>query len=137
MLCQLCRQQDATVLIEGTQVSRESSGEAESTEEVRFDLCRSCAEGYEQRLTSQSLFPERAEPTLTEQLRVLSVGAEWTVLRVIRTENEEVPEDWRVLTARLGESSYEAGQEITLVCTPSEVEWLKGNGGLPGPQASG
>ena len=125
MRCQKCHNNEATVHIAGTTTSRLREDPESSNEEFKLHFCEPCAAEYQRAKLSKCLFPDLNEAQITEQLRVMSVTLERTVLRLIRTEAEAMPVDWSLLTSRVGEA-WPVGAEITMTFTPSELEWLQG-----------
>ncbi len=126
MRCQNCQDEEATVHISGTETTVPRSGAESSEEEFILHFCPSCAEEYRRTKSSQSLFPGLHEEPIRERVRVMTVTPERTVLRLIRTETDPMPEDWNLLTARVGRT-WPVGTEIAIAFTPSELEWLRGH----------
>ena len=56
---------------------------------------------------------------------MISTTPERTVLRLVRTDEDNEPEEWTLLTARLPDR-LQVGHEITISFTPAELEWMKG-----------
>jgi hypothetical protein len=125
MRCQNCPDKEAAIHISGTKSSRPHSGGESHTVVFTIDLCETCAEKYRRTELSRRLFPKEHEKQIVERVRVMSVTPERTRIRLIRTEAGATPEDWSLLTSRLPENPV--GTEMTLIFTPSELEWLKGN----------
>jgi hypothetical protein len=132
MLCQTCKQNQATVHI------AESCGDPTlpdiTTGKAEFTLhfCEACGDEWQkEEILARTLFPDFAEQPITEQLRVIQSSSERTVLRVLRTESQAVSEDWSLLTSRLPIDFRSVGKEFGMTFTPSELEFLKGNRDLP------
>ena len=126
MRCQKCKAQEATAHISGTKTTRLRTGGELSSDEFTLHFCAQCADEYQRTQRSQSMFPELHEEQITERVRVVAITPDSTVLRLIRTEAQPTPEDWSLLTSRVGEVGWPVGTEITMTFTPSELEWLRG-----------
>ncbi len=125
MLCQKCKQKEALVHISVRH------GEAAATEPPEFTLhfCPACGEEHE-RESLAKLFPPSGEQPFHEQLRVIQSSSEHTVVRLVRTESQPSPEEWRLLTSRLPEKYCCVGMEFGVTLTYSQLEYLKGGGDL-------
>ena len=71
------------------------------------------------------LFPKDKGLLKWERLRVVTVDAKHTVVRLVRTESWPNPEHWTLLTARLP-SPRLANEVFTIGYTPMELEYLQG-----------
>lgn len=127
MICQSCHKEQAMVHIHGTGTStaKRSSPAESSSQEFELHFCEACAEEYRRAQASHSLFPHLREEHRTEVVRVMSRTPERTVLRLVRTAEAKVPEEWTLLTSRLPDR-LQVGREITISFTPAELEWMKG-----------
>jgi len=102
-------------------------GDAASMEPPEFTLhfCSGCGEEYERERRAK-LFPPSGEQPFYEQLRVIQSSSEHTVVRLVRTESQPSPEEWRFLTSRLPEKYCSVGTEFGVMLTSSQLEYLKG-----------
>ncbi len=120
MLCQKCKQREAVLHIAIQPGVRASTGPTEFT----LHFCSECGEEYEQdRLVRLS----PGEQPCHEQLRVIQSSSEHTVVRLVRTESQSSPEEWRLLTSRLPEKYCCVGLEYGVTLTSAQLEYLKGN----------
>ena len=126
MLCEKCKQRAATVHVSDREVA-ELSEEDVTNPNFNLHLCVACAEEYHEQVLSRSMLPGSMDGQLKERLRVVSVTGKRTTLRLIRTESEVSPQEWHLMTSRLPSGVWQVGEEITLILTPSELEFLKGN----------
>ena len=120
MLCQKCKQREALLHIVVQTGERASTGPVEFT----LHFCSECGEEYEQDRLAR-LFPG-AQP-FHEELRVIQSSSEHTVVRLVRTESDPSPQEWRLLTSRLPEKYCCVGMEFGVTLTSAELEYLKGN----------
>ena len=93
----------------------------------KLHLCKTCAAVYHQEVLANSNCVNSKGLLIEERVRVVSITPERTVLRIIRTETNQSPQDWCVLTSRLPQPFWPVGEEISLSLTPLELEFLKGN----------
>ena len=103
--------------------------EADSPE-LTMHFCEMCHEVY-QRENFARAYPPTGEQPIKERLRVIESTSQRTVVRLIRTESNEVPEDWVLLSSRLPEHICTVGNEFGMTFTPSELAYLKGNKDRP------
>jgi hypothetical protein len=123
MICQKCNEAEATVRI--STMNRDAhTGKLEPASH-ELHLCCICAQEYRAAHATGPPLGEGQEKII-ETVRVLSVTPEWTVYRLIRTDSDRVPIDWRLLTARL--PLREVGAEFKMIYTHEELEFLKGEG---------
>jgi hypothetical protein len=124
MICQECNAAEATVTFATLNRSLRT-GELEARDN-ELHLCGICAQEYQRThgITGRSL--GQGQKKITECVRVLSVTPEWTVYRLVRTDSDPVPVDWRLLTDRL--PVREVGAEFRMTYAPEELEFLKGEG---------
>lgn len=122
MVCEKCQQLEATVHVTGGRTIESPTGQPISNEKFEHHFCEACA--------SKSLIanPElRYGPgTRTEELRVISVSGERTVVRLVRTETQPIAEEWTFLTSRLPPQYAVVGLEFRMTFTPAELEHLMG-----------
>jgi hypothetical protein len=130
MLCEKCQERVATIHLHGSSTTISSHGEAMGhTDRTEHHLCDQCGS----RSVQAILHPPLEAGSRREAVRVLSVSPTHTVLRLVRTASEPVPEDWTLLTSRLG-TELPVGEELELTFTESELEWLQGKRETyPGP----
>jgi hypothetical protein len=127
MLCQKCKQKEATVHIAESRGDPPFSETATGSAEFTLHFCVACGEEYQQEVFARTLFPNSAEQPITEQFRVVQSSPDRTIVRLVRTESQPVPVDWSLLTPRLPTHLCSVGKEFTMTFTPSELEFLKGN----------
>src|SRR6266545_2370920 len=99
MLCEKCQQRKAVVHVSGRRRTYPSSGQAsanEPFEHFEHHFCELCAQSSPLVNPALAYGPD----AVTEKLRVISVSAERTVVRLVRTETQPTPEDWSLLTSR-------------------------------------
>ncbi len=73
------------------------------------------------------LFPNDKGALKGERLRVIKSDADLTIVRLIRTESGPSPEEWTLLTARLGSDwPQSTGYVFSIGYTPMELEYLQG-----------
>ena len=72
-----------------------------------------------------SLFLNDPGPQRREQLRVISRGPEFVVVRLVRAESLPHPEDWKLVTTRMPET-WVAGFVGEMRFTDLELEYLQG-----------
>ena len=89
-------------------------------------FCDACGKEHERERFARA-FPATGESPITEQLRVIEISPEHTIVRLVRTESQPIPENWILVTERLPERFCEVGMEFSITITPSELEYLKGN----------
>jgi len=114
MLCENCKQQDASVLI--TEINYRTS------QETRRHFCPACAELFQQSDLLQRMF--RRLPMI--KFRVAVASPERTVLNVLGGPHDG--ETWSFVTHRLRQLQIEAsdGQEFELEEDEAYIKWLKG-----------
>ena len=78
----------------------------------------------------RSLFANDPGPQRCEELRVISRGEKYMVVRLVRTESWARPRKWRLLTKRMPEC-WVAGFVGRMYFTPWELEYLQGRKELP------
>ena len=91
------------------------------TEQTEHHFCDQCGSQAVQAI----LHPPLEAGSRREAVRVLSVSPTHTVLRLVRTASQPIPEDWTLLTPRLG-TELPVGEEVEMTFTESELEWLQG-----------
>lgn len=99
------------------------SGQPSANEEFQHHFCELCASSSP--LVNPAL--KYGPDAISEKFRVISVSAERTRVRLLRTEGEAVPEEWSLLTSRLPPDYAVVGMEFGITCSPEELEQLKGN----------
>ncbi len=115
MLCEKCKQKDATVHI--TEVVQATS------QQVKHHLCESCADVFQASDVVQRMLAR--VPMI--KLRVGDVSPRRTLLQVLGGEHDG--ETWSVVTERLLELQIEPfdGHEFEVQDDEVYIEWLKGN----------
>jgi len=96
------------------------------TPDNELHLCGTCAEEHKRTHGPPGPSLGHGQEKITECVRVLSLTPEWTVYRLVRTDSDPFPVDWRLLTDRL--LAREVGAEFRMKYTPDELEFLKGEG---------
>jgi hypothetical protein len=124
MRCQRCDQRKATVHISDHRIL---PAFAETRPPELISLCDICAAEFQREVLTDSRPPSSEGVLIEEQVRIISITPEWTVLRLVRTESERFPQEWRILTALLPQPFYPVGEQISIALTSSELELLKGN----------
>jgi hypothetical protein len=126
MICQSCHKEEAVVHISGTRTTRPFSGGKSSTHAFEFYFCNACAqEHHRAQAASQYGFPHLHEERRTEVVRVMRKTPECAVLRLVRAEGVNAREESSLITSRLPER-WQVGHEITMVFTPAELQWMRG-----------
>jgi hypothetical protein len=99
MVCQECKAAQATVRI-AKRIRNPQTGvlERESTE---LHFCPICTGEYRAAHGLEGRSLGHGQPKATELVRVMSVTPEWTVYRLVRTDSDPVPEEWRLITDRV------------------------------------
>jgi hypothetical protein len=122
MICQQCKAAEATVTI-SQRVRNEKTGSLERSGDA-LHFCIICAEEYRaaQGLNGRALGD--GQEKITELVRVVSVTPERTVYRLVRTDSDRVPVEWRLLTDRI--HPREVGAEFRMIYTPEELEFMQG-----------
>ena len=98
------------------------SAEPSADEAFEHHFCELCAQSSPLVNPSMAYGPDAA----TEKLRVVSVSAERTVVRLVRTEKQPTPEDWSLLTSRLPPQCGVVGMEFQVTSSPAELKRLQG-----------
>jgi hypothetical protein len=114
MLCERCHEREVTVHV------THSDGDAGTT--TKHDFCESCASSS----PVVDLALRYGPDVISEKLRVVGVSPERTRVRVVRTEPQAAPEEWSFLTSRLPPHYAVVGMEFGIICSPEELEQLKG-----------
>jgi protein-arginine kinase activator protein McsA len=91
MLCQKCKQKQATVHIAASRGDPPFSDAAIGDAKFTLHFCEACGDKWQQEMFAETLFPNSGEQPITEQLRVIQSSPERTVLRLLRTESQPVP----------------------------------------------
>jgi hypothetical protein len=119
MLCETCKQQDATVHI--TEVVETTS------QQIKHHLCASCAELFQSSDVVQRML--RRLPMV--KLRVIDASPQRTVVNVIGGRHDG--ETWNFVTGRLLELRIQpfSGEEVEIQDDEGYIDWLKGNRGSP------
>jgi len=123
MLCEKCQEREAMVHVTGSRRVDSISGEPIANEEFQHHFCELCASSSP--LVNPAL--RYGPDAISEKFRVISVSAERTRVRLLRTGAEAEPEEWSVLTSRLPPNCAVVGMEFGITCSPEELEQLKGN----------
>jgi hypothetical protein len=126
MQCEICQQRVATIHLKGSKTVAPHSGKEERIEQYEQHFCDECGSKHVQGL----LHPPLEAGSRRETVRVMSVSPAHTILRLVRTEGQTTPEDWSLLTSRLG-TQLPVGEEVQMTFTESELEWLRGKRELP------
>src|SRR5262245_62107327 len=123
MLCEKCQQRQATVHITGTRKVAPLSSGPNIDETIEHHFCELCVS------TSPLVNPvlEYGPNAISEKFRVISVSAERTRVRLVRTESEARPEEWSFVTSRLPPPYAVVGAEFEITCSPEELDYLRGN----------
>ena len=122
MLCEECQQREAMVHLTGRGGVAANSDETSVDEAFANHFCESCASSSP--LVNPAL--KYGPDVISENFRVVSVSAERTQVRQVRTETEAVPEELSLLTSRLPPQFAVIGIEFGIICSPEELEQLKG-----------
>ncbi len=114
MLCENCKQNDATVHI--TEVVQATS------QQMKHHFCQSCADLFEESDVVQRMLTRL--PMI--KLRVADVSPQRTLLNVLGGRHDG--ETWSVITGRLLELQIEPfdGDEFEVQDDEVYIEWLKG-----------
>src|SRR5437867_11714800 len=122
MLCEKCQQREAKVHVTGTRRVDAVSGESNAKRKLWHHFCESCASSSPLVNPTLNYGPD----AIAEKLRAISVSAERTVVRLVRTEADAVPEEWSLLTSGLPSDYRVVGMEFGITCSPKELQHLKG-----------
>jgi hypothetical protein len=117
MLCETCQKNAATVFITFTSLHPPSG------QSGKHQFCEECGRQYVERIDPS----HRDRSYRRELLRVISVSAERTVVRVVSTDSAAAPEEWSLVTALLPPHIAVVGLEFRMGFSPTELEHLKGN----------
>src|SRR6185295_12021857 len=97
MLCEKCRQRDATVHLSGSRKVETVSGQTSANESFEHHLCEPCASRSPLANPALGYGPD----AISEKLRVIAVSSEHTRVNLLRTESDAVPEEWILVTSHL------------------------------------
>jgi hypothetical protein len=120
MTCQKCELKEASVHIAVLPQEGASRGSTEFT----LHFCPECHEQYERERLAEA-FP--SEQPVQEQLRVIESTPKFTVVRLVRTESQPSPQEWRLVTSRLPKQYRSVGMEFGIAFTSAQLDYLKGN----------
>ena len=122
MLCEKCQQREATVHLTGSTKRSSLSTDVSPDESFEHHFCEPCSSS--EPLVNLKL--RYGPDVISENLKVLSVSPERTVVRLVRTEADATPEEWSFLTSRFPQQYAVVGMEFGITCSPQELEHLKG-----------
>jgi hypothetical protein len=122
MLCEMCHEREALVHLTMTTKADPMSDEATTTEKHHF--CELCAEASPLANPVLRYGPD----VINEQLKVISVSPEHTVVRLVRTETEPVPEEWSLLTSKLPPKFAVVGMQFGVLWSSAELRMMQGKG---------
>ena len=121
MLCEHCQEAPATS--EVATMQRNSKAGRLEPPQTTLHLCAVCADKYLRPHNADHRLGIGQQP-IKELVRLVSVTPEWTTYRVVRTDSNRVPEDWRLLTNRVPTRALGSG--FTITYTSEELQFLKG-----------
>src|SRR5690348_9308894 len=125
MLCQKCQLREATVHL--TSVPDKNAPTSFTQKAVRINVCEACARNREQELVFGVLGLDLGGASLVwEKLQVLDVTPQWTTVRPIRSEDGNAVDNWRFMTERLPEPSWEVGDVVEIGLDSEALKWLTG-----------
>jgi hypothetical protein len=122
MLCDKCQEREANHHLSSTVKLSAVTGHSSEDGAFEHHFCEACA--LLSPLTNPAL--KFGPDFVKEQLRVVSVSAEWMRVRLIRTEKDPVPEEWTFLTCMVPEGNRIVGKEFGITCSRKELEQLRG-----------